>query len=107
MQIREASGCAGVVVKKFTVVGYDFFFTPNGDGLNDFFSPVLKPESYTSYNMKIYNKWYHLIYNKDNTPWDGKVNGVLLGEGPFSYFITVSFKAQSPFIFTGLINIIR
>ena len=82
-------------------------FTPNGDGLNDFFSPVLKPESYTSYNMKIYNKWYHLIYNEDNTPWDGKVNGVLLGEGPFSYFITVSFEAQSPFIFTGLINILK
>tara|TARA_Y100000589_G_scaffold250047_1_gene238137 strand:- start:2284 stop:3882 length:1599 start_codon:yes stop_codon:yes gene_type:complete len=81
-------------------------FSPNGDGLNDFFTPVfLKPESYVDYNIKIYNKWHHLIYNEDNTPWDGKLNDVLLNNGSYSYYITVFYETHKSVIYTGLINL--
>ena len=80
-------------------------FSPNGDGLNDFFTLFLKPESYVDYNIKIYNKWHHLIYNEDNTPWDGKLNDVLLNNGSYSYYITVFYETHKPVIYTGLINL--
>jgi gliding motility-associated-like protein len=48
-------------------------FTPNGDGINDYF----RPSSYTSVervDMKIYNRWGNLVYKTEDPEinWDGK-----------------------------------
>ncbi|MBI2967360.1 MAG: choice-of-anchor L domain-containing protein [Bacteroidetes bacterium] len=49
-------------------------FTPNGDGLNDFYLPVLK--GVKEYKMYIVDRWGDLIFYSDNFKqgWDGKVN---------------------------------
>lgn len=48
-------------------------FTPNGDGINDFF----RPRNYSfveRVDMKIYNRWGTLVYRTEdpNINWDGK-----------------------------------
>jgi gliding motility-associated-like protein len=51
-------------------------FTPDGDGLNDFFSPkAFNLEG--DYNFYIYNRWGELIFQSSdlNTQWDGKYMG--------------------------------
>lgn len=47
-------------------------FTPNGDGLNDFFKPQLQP-SQLLVGLKIFNRFGQLIYDNDNPRrgWDG------------------------------------
>jgi len=42
-------------------------FTPNGDGINDYFRPELT--SITSINMKIFDKGGNLIYKSDIPEW--------------------------------------
>jgi len=55
-------------------------FTPNNDGANDFFRPVvLCPIK--EYHLKIFNRWGQEVFtsNDVNYGWDGKYNGQLMG----------------------------
>jgi gliding motility-associated-like protein len=63
-------------------------FTPNGDGLNDFFRP--KGISITKFHMMIYNRWGQLIFETDNidTGWDGSVRGAICPTGTYTYIAT-------------------
>lgn len=55
-------------------------FTPNGDGLNDGFRPVLdcKTIDVSNYSLTIYNRWGEKVfYTTDKAKaWDGKLRGV-------------------------------
>src|SRR5690606_27474392 len=50
-------------------------FTPNGDGNNDFFKPVVS--GIKQYDFQIYNRWGELIFTSKQAEigWDGKRNG--------------------------------
>ena len=53
-------------------------FTPNNDGLNDVWEPVLDPECWSEVEVKIYNRWGNLIwesYDPYNLQWDGGNSG--------------------------------
>jgi gliding motility-associated-like protein len=49
-------------------------FTPNGDGLNDTFRPVVDYERVRQFSMVIYNRWGQLVFETTNPAegWDGK-----------------------------------
>ena len=71
-------------------------FSPNGDGVNDYFFPrQLLSKSVTDFHMSIFNRWGQLIFetsNLDGIGWDGKFNGVMQPEGVFIYVIDANFK---------------
>ncbi|MBT8187532.1 MAG: T9SS type B sorting domain-containing protein, partial [Croceitalea sp.] len=70
--VRDGNGC-GVVEYVFDYLVVPRFFTPNGDGVNDWF----KAEGITpnkDFEMRIFNRTSNLIYqttNKDFS-WDGR-----------------------------------
>jgi gliding motility-associated-like protein len=49
-------------------------FTPNNDGLNDTFRPIVDYERVRMFSMVIYNRWGQLIFETTNPAegWDGK-----------------------------------
>lgn len=52
-------------------------FSPNGNGINDVWMPVMDNYGTDVYELVIYNRWGQLIF-KSNEPkvgWDGTVNG--------------------------------
>ncbi len=67
-------------------------FTPNGDGINDFFSPLLD-RSLKVRVVQIYDRWGRKVFvneavNDNDRLWDGKNNnGQDLPEGVFYYVI--------------------
>ncbi len=67
-------------------------FTPNGDGINDFFFPVYK--NIENISLKIYNRWgIQLFEGSDKSAiWDGKSAGKLCPEGV--YFYLVDYEQQ-------------
>ncbi len=71
-------------------------FTPNGDGLNDYFFPRLYlTKGLTTFKMDIYNRWGQLIFETttlDGSGWDGKLNGTDQPEGVYVYIIDATFK---------------
>ena len=52
-------------------------FSPNGDGVNDYFQPYGQNLDPNNYELSIYDRWGQLVfYTKDmNSRWDGRVNG--------------------------------
>jgi len=98
---REASGgsCSGSKSASFNVGAFNDFvnlnppnvFSPNGDGVNDFFTLDLDGDFKECFELKIYNRWGTLIYENNNGGrWDGKQNsGKVVPEGTYFYVLKI------------------
>lgn len=85
-------------------------FTPNGDGVNDFF--FLEAKSLSEISVLIYDRWGHKIYEviseKGNIVWDGKNQlGKEVAEGTYFYIIKATGKDGANYDKNGTINIFR
>ncbi|HYM93344.1 MAG TPA: gliding motility-associated C-terminal domain-containing protein [Chitinophagaceae bacterium] len=84
-------------------------FTPNGDGLNDFFWPhnALKADNL---EFKVYNRWGQLVFHSSNwqQKWDGKVNGQPQPPGVFVWFLSYTNRDTGQKVFQkGTVMLIR
>lgn len=87
-------GCSGT--GKMTVTVYttlpDIFmpsaFTPNGDGKNDIFRPILVGIRDLDY-FSIFNRWGQMVYStsRNGQGWDGSVSGRMQETGTFVYMV--------------------
>ncbi len=66
-------------------------FSPNGDGLNDFFIPIAPYRYVDSIDLTIYNRWGNVIFTSNDPAinWDGTVNGQVISEGVYYYICKV------------------
>lgn len=60
-------------------------FTPNGDGLNDTFTPKGFGIATEGYTFIIFNRWGEIVFQSNNVleGWDGSYNGELLPSGVY------------------------
>ncbi len=70
----NAAGCVDSLTKCVEVLESNIFmpnaFSPNGDGVDDYFSPIIFGDvAIKSY--RIYNRWGQLIYDDPSAKWDG------------------------------------
>ncbi len=71
-------------------------FSPNGDGINDFFIPVVFNLSEVAY-FKVFNRWGQQVYSSNNIEkgWDGTYNGKSQPIGVYNYEIVgTTFTGQ-------------
>ncbi len=67
-------------------------FTPNGDGLNDYFEIKVRNESRIT-RVEIYNRWGQMVYQEDGgLPWNGRFNAQVVELGNYFYHITFICK---------------
>ncbi len=89
-------------------------FSPNGDGLNDFFH-LYSDRSVEKIDwMQIYDRWGELIYqmtdlfpNQDERAWDGTFRGRAMPPGVYLYFIKFRDKSGVQHTLTGDVTLIR
>jgi len=83
-------------------------FTPNGDGINDSFSPVTSC-NLNSFSMYIYNRWGKLVYKSETLDdcWDGKSNGKPAAVGVYYYVIYYSTATTPSKTIHGSVTLIR
>ena len=94
LKVKSINGCTSTI-SKFIDVKNDFnvtipnTFTPNDDGLNDYFNPVFSDYgfNFNCYRMDIFDRWGQLLYSTldHNKGWDGKVKNELCKEGVYVY----------------------
>jgi gliding motility-associated-like protein len=86
-------------------------FSPNGDGINDYFNPrYLLSNGLTSFKMEIYNRWGQLIFETSSLEgrgWDGKFNDVQQPQGVFVYVIDATFKDGQKEHHQGNVTLLR
>jgi gliding motility-associated-like protein len=87
LEVTDANGC--VMEKSVQVrvinecdIQVPNAFTPNGDGANDVFRPVLDPCVHTVTLWRVVNRWGQTVFEQYNIPaediqlgWDGQRNG--------------------------------
>lgn len=99
------------------IVGNDCYmnipnvFTPNGDGLNDYFFPrSMLTAGLVQFSMNIYNRWGQLIFTTnalDGRGWDGAFNGNPQPEGVYVYIIEGMFKDGQKEKHQGNVTLLR
>jgi gliding motility-associated-like protein len=86
-------------------------FTPNNDGVNDYFFPrQLLTSGVTAFSMEVYNRWGQKVFETTSTDgrgWDGKFNNELQPEGVFIYIIDVSFKDGQKEHYQGNVSLLN
>ena len=85
-------------------------FSPNGDGLNDMFRPILKLErAYNTIEFNIYNRYGQLVHATANlnNGWDGMHNGRPADNGVYSYKLVIYFLDGTNKVFSGEVNLVR
>lgn len=82
--VREIGKDCGSDSKTFVVIDYPKFFTPNSDGINDFWE-INGMSFLPMYKVTIFDRYGKLItvLNKRKLYWDGKFNGEMLSESDY------------------------
>lgn len=86
-------------------------FSPNGDGLNDIFNPLLNiTEAYSIAEFSVYNRYGQLVYVNDgqvNRGWDGTYNGKPCEQDVYMWVLKVKFIDGTTFEDKGDVHLIR
>ena len=90
--VKDTNGC-GTVSKEIYVLGTPKFFTPNGDGIHDYWNVQgISTASNANTVIYIFNRFGKLL--KQVTPlgngWDGTFNGIQMPAD--DYWFTVKFE---------------
>lgn len=96
-----------LVVLKDAVIHIPTAFTPNGDGLNDWFGPMGKVPN--EFFMQIYDRNGSMVFTSTSTysKWDGLYKGQPQGSGIFVYWIQYMDKQGKLFQKKGTLALIR
>lgn len=106
--VTSAHGCqamASVSVKVLKFLVVPNVFTPNADGINDFWN-VKYLESYPNNKVDVYNRFGEKVYSSIgySVPWDGKYKGLYLPPGTYYYIIDPKNGRE---VIAGNVTIIR
>jgi gliding motility-associated-like protein len=111
VRLNGCSASSSVKVINDCYMNIPNVFTPNKDGLNDYFYPRQYLSSgLMEFKMDIYNRWGQLIFETtslDGSGWDGKLNNVDQPEGVYVYVIDGTFKDGQKEHHQGNVTLLR
>ena len=82
-------------------------FTPNGDGLNDTFYPVMR--GVKQFELQIFDRWGALIFasNSPTNVWDGTFKGQECKQDVYNYKLVLLNVKREEKVYTGSIMLYR
>ena len=117
--VTNGSGCQGadeVLIQlrdKFEIF-IPNVFSPNGDGINDFFVPQGGADVEEIEQMQIFDRWGNLLFESRNFQageesrgWNGRENGQLFSPGVYVYMIEVRFVGGARESIHGTVTLVR
>ncbi len=98
LAVTSEAGCTGsdtIRVLKSCYLDIPNVFSPNGDGINDyFFTPGVLSGDISSIRIRIFSRWGELLFESGNLygkGWDGSYKGKLQAQGVYIYLVEASF----------------
>ncbi len=109
----EPAGCSAteyITIHKDCYIDIPNAFTPNGDGINDYFFPrQLLSKSVVRFHVQIFNRWGELLFETiqaDGHGWDGRWKGKAQPSGVYLYRIEV-MTGDTADTYQGNVTLIR
>ena len=104
----DIAGCSSkssVVIKILLDPMIPTAFTPNGDGLNDYWH-IKNLNDYSNCEVTIFDRYGQIIYHSRgyNNPWDGTKNGQPMSAGTYCFIIDTKKRNK---IIKGFVILIR
>jgi len=96
LTVTDAGGCTDSYLGEVVSTENYFFwaptaFTPNGDGKNDIYQPIIRNIIESGFELFIYDPWGKLVYqsNEIDRGWDGirQDNGIFAKIATYSFFV--------------------
>jgi gliding motility-associated-like protein len=113
IQITDNNGCVTtdtmqVLVMKSNGLFIPNAFTPNNNGLNDIFKPLLTGANKLN-RFSIYNRYGELIFSSKqaNDGWDGTYKGELVPSGVYIWMVKYIEISNKPIVEKGTVTLIR
>ncbi len=108
----ECSTTEEMIVNKDCYVDIPNSFTPNGDGVNDYFFPrQLLTHGVKGFSMQVFNRWGQKVFETEQTDgrgWDGRFNDKDQPAGVYIYVIKgVVLKNGQTEQYTGDLTLLR
>lgn len=112
LSLLDSNGCIVEQRKEVVIIGGGLLmpdaFSPNGDGVNDYFFPVFtQVEKLT---LRIYNRWGELIFytaDKNSLGWDGSHHGKPAPAASYSYQLEYTVEGEAQQIHRGTLVLVR
>ena len=112
--VTTNEGCADTAsqvidIKPDFIIYIPNAFTPDNDGINDFFAP--QGIEFNSFEMEIYNRWGEKIYHTSeiDKPWDGRNKGgtEVAKQDVYVYKIWVKDFKDETHYYVGNVSLIK
>ncbi len=101
LTVTDAFGCKSFSSRQLNpdaccTVLFPTAFTPNGDGLNDVYRPILNGY-HNFHEFRIVNRWGQTVFESANNypSWDGSFGGVQQDMGVYFYYIKYDCGANT------------
>lgn len=105
------STCKEIIVAQDEHLYVPSAFSPNGDGINDAFLPVIgfPEENIKSYSLSIFNRWGELLFqSRDiNGQWNGEYNNVIVSAGVYQWKIVLKTNNNLARDYFGNVVVLR
>ncbi len=117
--VKDSAGCKAndaveVRVRNNRPIFIPTAFSPNGDGVNDFFTIFGNPASLAIKELKIFNRWGSIVFSGTEIPlgvdqrgWDGTWNGQPLSADVYVYYALIRFVDGEEILYKGNVTLIR
>lgn len=114
LDVTDNNGCNGrntiLVSMRECLKGFYIptAFTPNGDGKNDFFQPLIFGDV-KNYDFRVFDRWGTLLFQtKDiSRRWDGIFKGKRLDQGVFVWMCVYQLEGETMKEKKGTVTLIR
>jgi gliding motility-associated-like protein len=113
---KSLDGCidsASVKVNIIPVIFLPNAFSPNGDGVNDYFKPFTAGDDVLIQTFNVFNRFGQSVYNANGKQssaikgWDGKQNGVPADVGTYFFDVKIITPYGKKFYQKGDVQLIR
>jgi len=109
--ITGCTSSASAIIQVEPYVSMPNAFSPNGDGLNDYFRPVIVGKDYLINYLQIFNRWGQLVWSgygsQAEQGWDGSYKGHPADAGTYFYTIGVTLKMGKQVSAKGDVSLVR
>lgn len=114
LQVTDKNGCVGAdsifLTGKQCLIGcyVPNAFTPNNDGKNDVFRPLLYG-NVVQYKFFVFDRWGQQVFQSTEAGkgWDGTIHGVLQPAGTFAWYCTYQLQGEPAQTQNGTVLLIR
>ncbi|MFM9986866.1 MAG: PKD domain-containing protein, partial [Flavobacteriales bacterium] len=94
--VENAFGCSDVIANQVEItpdmlIYVPNAFTPDGNGHNDTFFPVMSGFEPTLYEFFVFDRWGAQVFNSTNPEmvWDGSLDGTIVQDGVYSWKLMI------------------